>query len=61
MSLSQIGSICKITNMSDHETIVMINAKCFSSRISFSSDQASKGHSGDVLAVRGDEGRGTLR
>ena len=47
--------------MSDHETKVMRNEKCFSSHISFASDQASKGHSGDVLAVRGDEGRGTLR
>jgi hypothetical protein len=34
---------------------------CSSPRMGFLSDQASKGRSGNALAVRGDERRGTLR
>ena len=54
------GSVCKKPTCLI-ETQVCGAQMRFPLHMSFKNDQASKGHPGDVLAVRGDERRGTLR
>ena len=49
------------TNMSDRDPCLWRARMRFPLHMGFKNDQASKGHPGDVLAVRGDERRGTLR
>ena len=49
------------TNMSDRNQCDGVNVLRLPLHMGFKSNQASKGHPGDVLAVRGDEGRNTLR
>ena len=54
------GSVCKKPTCLI-EIHVVVSRMRFPLHMGFKNDQASKGHPGDVLAVRGDERRGTLR
>ena len=55
------GSVCKNPTCLIEIFVFVERFMRFSLHMGFKNDQASKGHLGDVLAVRGDERRGTLR